>query len=276
MSGGFSQSLGFANLVSFASDTSHIFGTTPITQSASANTKGAWTSLGTLASDCIALLLRLSCMNDNGTESGASFDIGIGGSGSQTVYIANINLAQPATPGQVAAINTFQHIIPVSFVAGTQIWARASCDIASSTAELGASFLSIDNAFGANQEFAGVDTIGASATAGAGVSMTGGNGSKGTYVSVGFAANDYVGFFLCFDFATESVGMKTLVDIAIGGSGSQVVVAPNLVLSLSLGYSAMDVEYMPIQIPRGSNIWARSCNLDGSTSKIGVTFYGVY
>lgn len=275
MSGGFSQSLGFANLVSFAADGTQQTGTSVVTQSASANTKGSWLSLGTLTSDCMALLLRLSHLNNNGTESGSSFDIGIGAGGSQTVLIANINLAQPQAIG-VAALDTFQHIIPVALPRGTQIWARASVNTASSTCTLGASFVSIDNAFGANQEFSGVDTIGASATAGRGVSMTGGNGSKGTYASVGFALNDYVGFWLCFDYALETAGMKTLVDIAIGGSGSQVVIAPNILMGLELGFSGMDMEYLPIQIPLGSNIWARSCNLDGSTAKIGVTFYGVY
>lgn len=275
MSGGFSQAAGFANLTAYASDGTQQGGTTIVTQSASANTKGSWVSLGTLTTDAAALIPRLTYLNNNGTDSGVSFDIGVGASGSQIVYIANINLAQPQAVG-LAALNIFQHAIPVSLPAKTQIWARASCNLASSTPTLGASFVSIDNALGVSQEFYGVDTIGASATAGRGVSMTGGNGAKGTYASVGFALNDYSGFFLCFDYALETAGMKTLVDISIGASGSQVVVLPNIVMGLELGFTGMDLEYYPIQIPAGSNIWARSCNLDGSTAKIGVTFYGVY
>jgi hypothetical protein len=272
MSGGIAIVASYANGTSFASDGTQQTGTRVVAPSATINTKGAWVSLGTLTTDCSALLLRLSYLNNNASDTGASWDIGTGASGSQIVLISNINQAQPGgTP--VAALNTFQHILPIPLKAGTQIWARNANNVASSTATMGASFVAFDNAFGLGQEFCAVDTIGWTAV-GKGTAMTGGNGTKGTYVQIGTSLNHYRGFFLCFDYSTSTAGVSFLLDIAI--TGSQFIILPNLRGALELGFSPMDTEYFPIEIPAGVAIYGRTCNLDGSTAPIGVTLYGVY
>lgn len=275
MSGGFPQSAGYSNLITFNSTGTQQFGMGQITQSASANTMGAWSLLGALTADCVALLLRIVYLNASGSEVGTQVDIGIGGAGSQVVLIPTINQASPNSGGSTN-LDSFQHVIPVSLPQGTQIWARAAVNIASSTCQIGASFASIDSSFSDTQEFAGIDVLGSTGT-GLGTAITPGAGSKGSYVQLGTTARDYVGFFLEFDFAAGSTAqIVTLVDISIGGSGSQVDVLPNLLMGPAAGFSPMDFEFIALQLPQGTKVWARACNLDGSVTQIGVTLYGVF
>lgn len=278
MSGGFATSQGFANVISYGADGTQQWGTAELTKSASANVKSAWFSLGILTADCGAFLLRVFHLNNSGTETGSQFDIGIGPGGSQVVLIPNLNLSQP-TPAGNTNLDTFNHVIPIALPQGTNVWVRAAVNLASSTPHLGGAITPMDSAFNSMQEFAGVEAIGSTAV-GVGTALTGGAGSKGSYVELTSAtvptSKDYAGLFLCFDLAAQAGPIKCLVDIAIGGSGSQVVIIPNLVLAPVVAFSAMDVEVIPVEIPAGTRVWARSCNLDGSTQSIGVTAYGVF
>jgi hypothetical protein len=220
------------------------------------------------------LLLRACYLNNSGSDHGVLHDIGIGASGSQVVVVPNIVQGQPAGTALTNFV-VFQHTLPLSFPAGTQIWIRTAVDVASSTPHVGGSFTPIGGAFNQMQEFAGVEVIGQVGT-GTGTQATGGAGSKGTYVSLGTTTKDYSGIFLCFDFAAQSGVIEGLLDIAIGGSGSQQVILPNILCAPDCGFSYMDFEVMQVQVPAGTQLWARFSNLDGSTNKIGVTAYGVF
>src|SRR5437868_2407460 len=144
MSGGWAQGLGYAGAGTYGADRTQQFGGTIVSQSATANTKGAWQLIGTVSQDCTALLLKLSYLNANGSDTGVSMDVGIGPSGSQVVLIPDINMGQPSVVGGLTNLVTFQHIIPIQLPQGTSIWARAAVDIASSTCVLGAAFVPID------------------------------------------------------------------------------------------------------------------------------------
>lgn len=277
MSGGFAQFQEFSQAQSFglsANSTGFVNGMRLVAASATINTKGSWVSLGTLNSDCMALILGVNYLNNSGTDTGVSVDIGIGASsGVVEVLINDINQSQS---GAFTYLNIFQHLLPIALPSGTQIWARSAANVASTTATIGAAFVAIDNSFSTAREFSGVDTLGKTAT-GAGTVLVGAAGAKGSYVQIGTATHDYGGFFLCFDFAGQaSVVINCVVDIAIGPSGSQIVVLPNLRMSIAGQFSATDFEYLPIPIPNGSAIWGRASNTDGSTQSIGVTFYGVF
>lgn len=274
MSGGFAQVPGYANIGSFGTLNTAQWGTNALTLSASANVKSAWTLIGTLTADCVAILFRFVYLNNSGTDTGVQFDIGIGASGSQIVLIPNINQGQPSGTPQTNIV-IFQHVIPLALKEGTQIWVRAAVNIASSTCIIGASFSPVDGAFNSFQEFAGVDCLGSTGT-GAGTVMVGGAGSKGTYVQLtAYTPHDYAGFFLCYDYAGNSGAIKAIMDIAIGASGSTIIV-PNLIVAPQIGFTPVDMGFIPVHIKEGSQIWARTCNLDGSTSSLGVTLYGVY
>jgi hypothetical protein len=275
-SGGFPSGAGFANLGDFNADMTQQFGAAEITKSASANVKSAWFQVGQVgASGCNALLLRLIYLNNSGSDTGVQWDIGIGPAGSQIVLIPNVNQGQPSGTPQTNII-IFQHVIPVSIPAGTIIWARAAVNVASSTPHLACSCSPINAAFGSDLEFAGVDAIGVTAT-GKGTALTGAANAKGAYVSlIPATARNYCGFFLTFDYAGTVGSVDTQIDLAIGASGSQHIIVPDLVIGPNVGFSAVDCEFLPIPIPAGTQIWARSANNDGSTSKIGVSLYGVY
>jgi hypothetical protein len=273
--GGFVSSVALANSgATFNGNATQQWGFNELTKSAAANTKSAWFSLGTVTTDCFAILLRVGYLNNSGTDHGVLHDIGIGASGSQTVLISNIVQGQPAGTALTNFV-LFQHVLPLAFPAGTQIWIRSSVDVASSTPHLGGSFSPIGGTFGRMQEFCGVDTIGQVGT-GTGTAATGAAGAKGTYVSLGTATKDYAGAFLCFDFAAQSGVIEGLLDISIGASGSQQVIIPNILCGPDVAFSYMDLEVIQVQIPAGTQIWARFSNLDGSTNKLGVTLYGLF
>lgn len=274
MAGGFSQSLSFANAGSYNADGTQQWGLDALTKSASANVKSAWFSLGTLKSDASALFVRFVYLNNSGSDTGVQHDLGIGASGSQIVLIPNINQGQPSGTPQTNIV-VFQHIIPIAVPEGTQVWARTSVNVASSTPSVGASFTPVDAAFGSNWDFAGVDCIGSTGV-GTGTVMACGSGVKGTYVQLtAQTIRDYVGFFLCYDFAGVTGPTKAIIDIAIGASGSTII-APNLIAAPQIGWAALDMNFIPVEIKEGSQIWARACALDLSTNNLGVTLYGVF
>jgi hypothetical protein len=272
--GGFANGLALANSGANFNGTGTIqWGFNELTKSASANTKSAWFSMGTLTTDCLALLLRVGYLNNSGTDHGVLHDIGIGAAGSQVVVVSNIVQGQPAGTALTNFV-LFQHVLPLSFPAGTQLWIRSSVDVASSTPHLGGSFTPMGSAFNQMQEFAGVETVGQVGT-GTGATLIGGAGAKGSYVQLGTSTQDYAAMFLCFDFAAQSGTIRGLIDVAIGASGSQQIIIPNVSAGPGDGFSYMDLEPVPVQVPAGTKIWGRFSNLDGSTNSIGLTAYGV-
>lgn len=273
--GGFVSSAGLAAVgANFNGNATQQWGFNELTKSASANVKSAWFSMGVITQDCLAFLLRVGYLNNSGSDHGVLQDIGIGPTGSEVVLISNVVQGQPAGTALTNFV-LFQHVIPLALPAGTQVSIRAAVDVASSTPHLGGSCTPIGCGFTQMQEFAGVDIIGQVGT-GTGTALTGGAGSKGSYVQLGTAARDYAGVFLCFDFAGQSGVISGLLDISIGPGGSQQVVLPNIAAAPDVAFSYMDFEVMQVQIPAGTAIWGRFANLDGSTNKLGVTLYGVF
>jgi hypothetical protein len=270
--GGFSGSLGYSGAASYNVDATQQWGMTELTNSATADVKSAWFSLGKLKRDCAAVLLRINYLNNSGSETGVSTDIGIGLPGAQVVIAADINQGQPSGTPQTNLV-TFQHVINFSLPAGTEIWIRSAVNVASSTPHLGGTFTPFCASFFALRRYCSIEAIGKTAT-GAGTVLVGGAGSKGGFVQLSSGlARDYKGFFLCADYAGTAGPVKALVDVAIGASGP--IIAPNMTMCPQIGFSAVDTEVMEVQLMAGTPLYARACNLDGSTNSIGITAYGV-
>jgi hypothetical protein len=100
-----------------------------VTVPGSTNTKGAWTQLVASTSAAFSALLITAQGNGDTSFTGANalVDIGIGGSGSETVLISDIHLI-------VAASETFISTVPMTYgvaiPSGTRISARWACSSA--------------------------------------------------------------------------------------------------------------------------------------------------
>jgi hypothetical protein len=272
MAGGWSQSAGLC----FAQDFGGLTGINA-TPSATVNTKGSWISMGTLITSCSSFLFRIAYVNAGQADYGCSVDIGIGTSGSQFVLMSNINVSlQPAGLGQAAV---WQHAIPVGIAQGQQIWVRSAVNVASFTGSVLCWFTPYDNSFVSFGECCGLETLGASATAGRGTGVTAGttqSGTKGSYVQLGTATRDYIGFLVNQDMANNTSNESgNMLDIAIGAAGSQIVILADLEIYQGGVESPSDFEFVAIPIPAGSAVWGRAASIAPDTS-LGLTLYGVF
>lgn len=273
MSGGFGQASGLTFFDNFGGLT----GIKAIPSNTTL-TKGSWISVGTLNQGCAGFMLGIIYQNNGQADYACQVDVGIGASGSQIPLIANINMV--GQPAGIDTANAFQQFIPISLPPGTQMWVRSAVRVANFTGSIECWIVPYDSTFcAAGTDFCGCDTIGSVST-GTGTAITAGtnqSGVKGSYVSmITSTIRDYGGFFLCFDLAHNATNESgNLIDIALGGSGSQKVILPDMFFYLGGVTADINLEFFPIAIPEGSQIWVRAANTAPATT-LGMTFYGIY
>lgn len=271
MSGGWGQSAGLTRTDDFGALTG-----ISATPSNTINTKGAWISVGTLTADCSAFLLKINYTNNGQADFGAQVDIGIGGVGSQVVLVPTINL----TNTSFFTADIFQHLIPLALPAGTQLWCRSAVRIASFTGSIKCWITPFADTFLSDGAFTGIDAIGSTGVGSGTVITPGSNltGTKGSYATLNTTAGtarDYAGFFLAFDLAHNVVNESgNVLDIAIGASGSQKIIVPDLFIYIGGVEAPNDLEYLPIPLAAGTQLWCRSAATNAGN--FGVTLYGVF
>ena len=240
------------------------------TTSASPNVKGSWSEL--IASTPFASGFAI-VQFQSGASAGFMADIGIGGSGSEHVIIPDLQMAQryPITRN---------YEFPIYIPQGTRIAARAQDDLGFATplplklTLLGSSL----TCPGPGQ----VTAYGATAS------------SKGTNVDPGGSANTKSGWVeitpatarhhnwltLSVVIGDNSAASNTLwlLDLGIGGSGSESVLLPDLILGMSgiQDYETI-VLNLPVSLPAGTRISCRAqhnATTDGDRD-LYVKLYGV-
>lgn len=241
--------------------------------------KGAWTQIvASLSQDASWMMFFLETINSSGTN--YAVDIGVGGSGSEVAIVSNLLFS-----GQTAGF--VRYMFPLSIPAGTRVSARTAGNGAPGGG-LSVGFTVFSDSYQSAGCGSAVDTYGLNSATilGTAVDPGGTANTKGAYsqiVSSTFA--DIGGIFVVFDSQNTGSGSSnvfySLIDIAVGGSGSEVVIVPNILLSLFLGGSAAILggylPYMPIQIPSGSRLSVR-CQSSTNVSPdrvIGCTIFGV-
>ena len=266
----------FANLAgAFNVDVTQQWDGVALTKSASINTRSAWQNIGTVGvGGCDAILLRLSHLNNSGSEHGSQWDIGIGPSGSQVVLLNSINQCQPSGTPQTN-LDNFIHVMPCVLPPGTVLWARAAVDVASSTCILACTICPISDSLGEWGAYSGIDIIGSIATGG-GTQLTGAANAKGSWVSLGITARNYAGIMVSVDYAGNTALFQEQLDIGAGTGGSQVIVVPDLVFQPNGGVTGVDMGFIGVQIAAGTNLWGRTADIGGGTAKIGLTLYGFW
>ena len=123
-----------------------------------------------------------------------------------------------------------------------------------------------------------VETIGClvgTSTQGTSVTPSATAAVKGSYAQLTAATSfDYCGFWIMVDNQNASDGNVISTDIAIGTSGSELVVLPDWVTNMGIPQGAYS-SFIPLRIPAGTRIAARSMSNAASNPAVGVAIYGV-
>lgn len=254
---------------------------TTVSSSVSANTKGSWVQLiSSLPADAVYVTVFVSGFDLNNSNFGA-VDIGVGASGSEIPIINNLIFMGGRS---LASVFTAQvYTFPLSVPAGTRISARTQTNNGNDGLFVNCVFH--DGSLTQIEGCAGVDAIGflSASTTGTVIDPGATASTKGAYTQlVASTSRDYLGFFWNINGAgqTASDYSSGFVDIAIGASGSEQIIMPDCFYCVdgSIGFTSGDGGFIPIQIPAGSRIAARSSNFNNvATSRvIGLTLYGVW
>lgn len=193
--------------------------------------------------------------------------IAVGAAASEVDIVPDIQLSYN---GGNSASTTI--LMPIQIPAGTRISARAR---GGDTYIV--QVILFEGGFASAEGGAGADLIGASLATPTTIT-TGLANTKGSYSQlVASSAKDYIGFVLCVDNAANS-GMPAfsfLIDIAIGGAGSEQAIVPNFYFDPSGMDDVTLAFYFPINIPSGTRIAARA-QASGASKTLGISLLGVY
>jgi hypothetical protein len=267
MSGGFpGLPYGICNGTDIGTDTSTSHGT-PMTA-----VRGSYGSYVQLVASTVSdtswceLSFHVGTINN----AGGAIKLAVGASGSETAFISNV---VASTYGGYSGTRIS---FPICIPAGTRIAAAAQCFNGGGETLYYANAQLYDGAFETLEGVAGYDSIGFDATNAIGTTITasGSINTKGSYVQlVASTAKDYCGFYIIPDCNSVSTATHLLIDIAIGGAGSELVIVPNWWQAPLL--DKMRASFIPIRIPSGTRIAARSQSATAS-QQIGLSLQAAY
>jgi hypothetical protein len=254
--------------------------------SGAANTKGSWTQIvASTAADFTHLYLSVDGQPSLSSRS-IVFDIAAAPAGSESSGLIAQNILY-----ELSTQSIWNMIIPCGMLAaGSRIAMRTASVTASDATGVG--LIGLDSGWLSSNSGSGIDTYGWSGSGNVqGISVDPGGTvfpTKGAYTQITpSSTNSYCGFFLGFDNLNGNPAADdatTLIDVALGSSGSEKIILPNVQVTRNFfgpgnGYQMApnhtDIFYIPIG--SGNRIAVRaSCNINTATDRlIGVSFYGV-
>jgi hypothetical protein len=286
MTAGWNTSTHFANAQAMGASTATSSGVT-LTSGAS-NVKGAWSQvIASTASDITHLLVCFSYFSaggGGGNGPGGAIDVAVAPSGSEASGILIQNLIVP-----MLVVFGEHFLLPVGQIpAGSRIAARFASSFASDTVAL--SLVGFDSGWSSASNGGLWDTYGWSgsgAIQGFAVDPGATINVKGSYVALSTSVtNDLSGFFITWDVQNRasSTGsyMDYLVDFALGGIGSEVVILPNVMIARNsftggVLYGPQTTPFLPIPIAAGSRLSCRAqaYNVTALDRILGVSVYGL-
>lgn len=255
----------------FGATTAGVTDGTQITANAAANTKGVYAELiASTSFDYEGVMLEFGFVT-GGVE--WLIDIAIGAGGSEQIVIADLHYTF------ATALSAPYLFVPLRIPAGSRISARCQSSTGgASTWIMGHGIAKVTD------PLSRVTTYGAAAADSGGVSVDPGAvaNTKGAYSQV-VASTTYpikhliLGFGINGDTARTSC--RWLVDIAIGASGSEQIIVPNLLLNAHLSSDDITPHFVefPCDIPAGVAISARAqCTTTTAGDRLfDIIVYGV-
>ena len=245
--------------------------------SATANTKGAYVQLiAATASDFCWVLAE----PNNGDSVPYSCDIAIGASGSEKVILPDM-FCQASTSERITQPFSF----PLNIQAGTRVAARSQCSAASHTGSFFVAFMAWDGGNAQMEGCAGMDALGfnSGTTTGTTVTSAASVDGKGSYAQIiASTAKDYTGLIMALG-APPSASMNICFDIAVGASGSEIMLVKNYEVTLTSPISGGNFIYSPpvspaffVPVQAGSRLAVRAQDSNGAGNSFGVVLYGIY
>lgn len=249
---------------------------TSITANATANTKGNFTELiASTSFDATSLLVML---DDISSATDYLIDIAIGGAGSEVVVISNLIV----TGGTGSIVYGGHYLLPVNIPAGSRVSARCQASTGSAVVRVSAQL------FGSGM--GGAETLGLVATYGDNTATSGGTqvdpggtaNTKGSYVQIA-ASTTYPIRFLVIAIGNKLNNIRSsqswLMDVAIGGAGSETVILSNMAFNCSTSPDIITPQtycMIPVNIPAGTRIAVRaqSDGIDATDRLFDVILYG--
>lgn len=252
-----------------------------ITASGSTNTKGSWVEIfggSTLAVASNSYGMLVSVCPFSASTRDFLIDIGIGGAGSEQVLVSNLIASVTATN------NTWCHhiYIPIGIAIGTRVSVRCQSTAASATCMV--QILLLSGGFIGHTSCRRCQTLGAATGDSGGTQIDAGGtaGTKGSYVQIpSSTTTDLAGRQLLIGVGNVANGGRVtanfLLDVAIGGAGSEQVVLSNL--HINTGANGVPLPTLigpiPVSIPQGSQLSARcnSSTIDATDRLLDIVYY---
>jgi hypothetical protein len=222
-----------------------------VTANATADTKGSWSEFIASTTNTTYWLSLQSLSNSN--DQSFLVDIGVGAASSEVVVIENIPIWCNGNKAESI-------LIPLTIASGSRIAARCQCSTGSEVIEL-ALHLHDDDSYGTS---ASNITIGADTANSAGTSVDPGGtiNTKGSWVELTSSSSADIDW-MCIKpsiYLNNNIGdnYHYLIDIGVGGAGSEVVVVSNLYYNHDLGETGFNSNIMlKHTIASGSRIAVR-------------------
>jgi len=267
---------GAQKLTTVAADAAASRGTT-VTAPGANNTKGAYTELvASSAHDADALLVVLQ-IGLNAV--GYLVDIAIGGAGSEKVVVPNI---PHGSANSTRDTDSLAVIVPLAIPAGTRISARYQASTASGSIVRATATLLKGN-FKSPSALGVVSALGALTASSRGTNIDPGGtiNTKGSYAElIASTAYDIKALVVIPRKVANGLSVATwwLLDIAIGGAGSEKIVIADYALTASdRDILSPESTVIPVDIPAGSRVAARAaCSINtASVRTIDLVLLGV-
>lgn len=226
-----------------------------------AHTKGAWAQIvAATSADATLLTVGVSTATSaSATNSATLLDIGVGAAASEAVLVADLPI------GQLGPNFPLMYRIPVAIPRGTRIAARLQSAQTTKTADV---FVRLGRLPHAAQPTTRTVTFGVNSAASTGtvINYPGSDNTKSSWVQVTASTTDRLGALVVgvTGAGDTSLGGNagTLVDIGVGGSGSEVVLVPDIyapvVGTTEQVFNWDSWQIYPAEIPTGSRIAARA------------------
>lgn len=243
-------------------------GGTVVTSNASANTKGTWTEL--LAATAYEANSFYIFLRGSTGSYDVMYDIGIGAAASEQVVVPNLTFTAIAL--RVAA----GVYIPLRVPKGSRISIRGQISSGSSqTCALFTIYL-IATSLLNGEGFSRAVNMGANTADSGGTSVDPGGtiNTKGSYSQLSAATVIEIGWLVICITGQANTATTTnvgLVDIAIGGAGSEQVIIANLAYCVDAAIDSPEPQYygFPVSIPKGSRVAARAqCSTNDATDRL--------
>lgn len=260
---------------------------TSLTSGGSADTKGAWTQLiASTSEDSVYLVIYVGTLDTTSTDGTSMIDIGIGPSGSEIPIVSNLVFSCGPISGQGYAPFA-RYAFPCCIPAGTRISARCQAHTASQTCY--AAVMLADGSFDQLDGASIIDTIGFGTIHGTAVDPGATINTKGAYAQLTASTSyDISGFVIGFDVLNQTISstghIYELADLAIGPSGSEQIILPNMILWNEQDHAngfywiaPNNTEFIPMSIPAGTRIAARAQSAVATSPErqFGITLYGL-